>query len=360
MPRIKRPLAEVDTNVSRLPPADKRVKTNAEPPKDKKESTSSLTTTPQRWKDYLIGCGGKKEQIDYETKDNSKLRRFLLERGLPTSGSRDELLARLEQSSINYDDLLSEQLTEMLKGRHITNSATGSKAIKIERLRLNDKLARDTGTHGDGELYAKFDVTQYVIADLEKTISNDGYSSKTPRVLNSMLTKRKLSTSGSIPVQIARLRKDDRKRLDKWKKEYIVAKQNLEKAIGRTIDDGLSSKVEDQVRAEDYQMEKTSRDARPKIPICDYEWRNSHWASRTERQLREICERREYPGYGPKAAMIKWLETGTLDYQDLYTVSLERMCRERGIHTKHGEKKDELVRLLKEADEADETMKGPS
>jgi hypothetical protein len=60
--------------------------------------------------------------------------------------------------------------------------------------------------------------------------------------------------------------------------------------------------------------------------------------------------RREMPGSGPKASMIKWLETGNIEYDELYAFSLESLCRDRGIKFKSGEKKAELVRLLKEAD----------
>jgi hypothetical protein len=61
--------------------------------------------------------------------------------------------------------------------------------------------------------------------------------------------------------------------------------------------------------------------------------------------------RREMPGSGPKAAMIKWLETGNIEYDELYAFSLESLCRDRDIKFKSREKKAELVRLLKEADE---------
>ena len=57
------------------------------------------------------------------------------------------------------------------------------------------------------------------------------------------------------------------------------------------------------------------------------------------------------PGSGPKAAMIKWLETGNIEYDELYAFSLESLCRDRDIKFKSREKKAELVRLLKEADE---------
>jgi hypothetical protein len=50
--------------------------------------------------------------------------------------------------------------------------------------------------------------------------------------------------------------------------------------------------------------------------------------------------------------MIKWLETGSVDYEDLYAGSLEIMCMKRGLHVKIGAKKVDLIKRLREDDEA--------
>jgi hypothetical protein len=248
---------------------------------------------------------------------------------MSTYGTRDELIERLENSSIDYESLLSEELTEMLKRRSVTNSATGCKAVKIERLRLNDKIDRETGTSGESMLYGRFSALQLIIADSEDGVSGDEYSSKTPKALTSILAKRNLTCTGSISEQITRLRQYDRRRLERIRKDYNSIKVQLEEAIGHPVNVEWTFKVEDQQRAKDNQVEQEARAARPAIPVCDYKWRDSHWAVRTERELREICDRRDFPGSGTKAAMIKWLETGSVDYEDLYAGSLERMCRER-------------------------------
>jgi len=62
----------------------------------------------------------KKEIFDYSRKDNSKSRLLLSERSLPTSGTREELVTRLEKSSIDYESLPSWQITDILKARHVT------------------------------------------------------------------------------------------------------------------------------------------------------------------------------------------------------------------------------------------------
>lgn len=84
---------------------------------------------------------------------------------------------------------------------------------------------------------------------------------------------------------------------------------------------------------------------------CDYDWKDSHWASRSERELREICERPEIPGWGPKAARIKRPETVALDYEDMYMSSPEDMCRQRGLRY-NGLQRLELAQKLREDDAA--------
>lgn len=314
---------------------------------------------PKGWSEYLLGNASKaerqrhKEHFEYETKDNSKLRRFLLERTLPTSGTRDEMITRLETSSISYEDLLSEQLAEMLKQRQVKNYATGSKAVKIQRLRVNDKLERDTGTSRDSRLYGTFSALQDVVPVLEKAVCDGEHSSMTPRALNSMLRQRSLSTSGTPMEQVARLQNYDRDRLKKVTEQYDALKRELEEATGRTIHPNWIMMDQDQESAADYQIEQQAKNARPGKSVCDYKWQDSHWASRTERELRDICKRQDCPGYGPKAAMIKWLETGSLDYEDLYAFSLYSICLDRGLPANSTEKKVELVRRLKEDDEAE-------
>jgi len=343
-------LTEIDFNASST---SKRRKTNpslSEKPNEKDSSRSRNRAVAEDI--HITGTEERKESFEYKTKDNSKLRRFLSERSLSTSGTRDDLIARLSESSVNYEALSSEQLSAMLKQRHISNYATGSKATKIERLRLNDELRRDTGTSEDSILYGTFSVLQDIVRDQEKLIPLGDYSSKKATALSTILTSRRLTCSGSRVAKIARLQKDDRNKREKLKREYDTTKRKLEEATGR-VGSECNRKDEDEHRAADYRIEKVAKDSRPGVPICDYEWQDSRWASRTERELLEICTRRDFPGVGPKAAMIKWLDTGSVDYEDLYAFSLERICTNRGLPAKSGEKKADLVRTLKEADEAE-------
>jgi len=160
-------------------------------------------------------------------------------------------------------------------------------------------------------------------------------------------------------VQIARLWNDDNKTINKNLKErtarYEEAKEKLEVAIGHPVHKIKSVMDEaNKVSGLDIKVRQQAQPTRKAFPVCEYDWKDSHWASSTERELTEICRRREMPGYGPKAAMLKWLDTGSVDYEDLYVGSLEQMCMERGIKHKSSDKKVELIKKLREADEAED------
>jgi hypothetical protein len=176
--------------------------------------------------------------------------------------------------------------------------------------------------------------------------------------LSSLLKDRKLLSSGTKEEMIDRLRKYDRKKLtediSKAKKELLLWKERLEAQIGHPVEDTDLMEKENQITALDHKLQAEGQLSRPGIPICGYNWRESHWASRTERELNDICSRRGMSGHGPKAALIKWLDTGSVEYEDLYAGSLEMMCMRRGIKHRSGAKKVDLIRLLQEADKQEE------
>jgi hypothetical protein len=303
------------------------------------------------------------EKIDYRSKDNSKLRSFLLDRDLPTTGTREELISRLESSSIDYETLPSGKLTEMLKARHVTMASQGTKETKIERLRLNDMLEWDTGNSAESVLYGRFSAIELA---LDESIANQGrtqdnanstYESLPPGKLSKLLEKRNLSRTGSHDILIKRLKDDDRKTIAKFRAAYESRKLELESRRGRPLEAGEVEREVfekgEKLRALDSQIQLQAPKVQSSIPRCEYNWKDSHWAGRTERELREICDRREMPGGGTKAAMIKWLETGQLDYEDVYVGSLRSICEKRGLHCKSTAKKVDIIKLLRAADEAE-------
>lgn len=316
-----------------------------------------FNTNPPSHREQLEEEEAQKEQFEYSNKDNSKLRRFLSERYLSTSGTREELIKRLENSSINYEDITSAQLSEMLKGRHVTMSAQGTKEYKIQRLRLNDKVERDTGTSEESVLYGTLSAMEYILQEaLAKRDVTSNYSTLKPKQLSALLERRKLSQSGTQATLIKRLQTDDRKstekRIESAQTKYNRVKNELELKTGRSVIASDVMERESSKHAFDLERQHAAQRPLPK-PICDYDWKGSHWADRTERELYEICSRRGMPGHGPKAAMLKWLDTGDIEYEDMYIGGLTSICRERGVAYKDSAKKMDLVRLLREADEAE-------
>ena len=233
----------------------------------------------------------------------------------------------------------------------------GSKELKLKRLMLNDELDCDTGNSEEnvryGRLAAFEDIERSILKDMEDV--DKKYSSWKLDRLVSHLKDRKLSTAGEKLDLVQRLRGHDRVGLAKGLKRAIEQhdsiKADLESRVGHPVNGIETLRIENKSRRRDTEIQMSYQPTHAPGPICDYNWKDSHWASRTERQLTEICTRREMPGHGPKAAMLKWLDTGKLEYEDLYTGSLEDMCRKRGLHARSGEKKVELVRKLREADE---------
>ncbi|KAH7409746.1 hypothetical protein BKA64DRAFT_571439 [Cadophora sp. MPI-SDFR-AT-0126] len=147
-------------------------------------------------------------------------------------------------------------------------------------------------------------------------------------------------------------KKDLAKKIKFRKEELEENNAEMESYIGHPVPRGVlrDRKEKEEDARISNEMWASRRNA---VPVCDYDWKDSHWADRTERELREICSRRGMPGYGPKAAMLKWLDTGKIDYQDMYMGGLNRICRERGVDYKESDKKADLVRRLNEADEAE-------
>jgi hypothetical protein len=364
-------LSEADPNTSTTPRKTAKLEKNETgrtvAKTSDRESTSALPMRASSAKSSTTGTvfnalntdqsegkeGFRKEEIDYRNKDNSKLRRFLSERCLSTHGTREELITRLENSSIDYESLSSATITEMLRDRQVVCSSRGNKDYKIERLRINDQAERDSGKSGEAYLYGTLSAMEMVLTECHKFESRD-YSTLKPAKLAALLDKRKLAKSGSAAVLIKRLQKDDRMSNEKRRKlaqaKHDQVKRDLETKTGRSVIATDVMEREDRKYALESQLQREFEGPPPK-PVCDYDWKDSHWAGRTERELSEICQRRGMPGYGPRAAMLKWLDTGNVDYEDLYVGGLQRICTERGLEFREKDKKVDLVRRLQEADE---------
>lgn len=350
--RIKRPLAEADPNASNAPKSTK--------PTKRKAKTQDAENVPSEQEIKVKKMRGKRsptedENSRYRMTDNSKLRVLLRDRGLPTDGTREEMIKILERCPpIDYESMTVDELTEIMRRRNMKYAASLPKEVKIERLRPNDNYDRDTGAHDESTLWVR--VATW--SDLAKREDEAGfgapdYSSKTMKQLSKLLERRNLSTAGTQTTLVSRLQKDDQERHSKLRKQLEESKARLEILLGHPVEDNMWDLYEE-YQAHDNEIINRARSVpEPPKHICDFDWKDSHWASRSEHELSEICSRREMPGAGPKAAMIKWLETGEVEYEDLYAFSLETMCDKRGIKLKSHPKKADMVRLLKEADAAE-------
>lgn len=302
----------------------------------------------------------QKESFDYSAKDDSKLRALLSDRLLPTCGTREELISRLEHSSIDYTSLLSLQITEMLKSRHVTMAAQGNKEYKIERLRINDKVSHNTGDSHSSTLYGRHSAFVMNLHDLKKeaeALTEGRYEDQTPPKLSALLKKRGLPASGTKSVMAKRLYNHERqaiaKRIEDREADLKVLEEKMEVDIGHFIGPNKLDQDSNQESRDVRALQERTAAPEPKMLVCDYDWKDSHWAGRTEREISTICRRRGMPGGGPKAAMLKWLDTGSIDYADMHAYCLETICRDRGIRYTSKAKKVDLVRLLEEADEAE-------
>jgi len=265
MPPAKRPLAEMDLNASRPKtsvdskykvayPGDRYRALDQEPPATKRQRANS---TNEKFELEM-----KHEVINYKTKDNSRLRTFLFERGFSTSGSRDEMISRLENSSIVYESLPSERITSMLKGRGLKMSGQGSKDVKLARLRVNDKSDRDTGNNEESYMYGILAGMEWGIPMAKKTFDDTAPTLSSPARL-ARLRKCNLSTSGSKAAQIKRLQADQRKKFKAARDRYTTLKDDLESRVGHPLMDSQAvQEEENEQRSEDNRIRKEKEPTR--------------------------------------------------------------------------------------------------
>jgi hypothetical protein len=122
MPRAKQPLAEVDSNASIASNRTSNAKSTKREATEDREAHSLKVKRQRRAQSPIQNATApkkaprtlyvtrpiKKEDIAYRMKDNSVLRRLLFERDLSMDGTREEMISRLEDSSIDYESLPSE------------------------------------------------------------------------------------------------------------------------------------------------------------------------------------------------------------------------------------------------------------
>ncbi|KAF7896176.1 hypothetical protein EAF00_006191 [Botryotinia globosa] len=313
----------------------------------------------------------------YAKKDNSMLRVLLRDRHLQISGTREEMIHRLESSPYNYESYTSEELSLILKDRHLTNATYGSKEIKIERLKNSDEAFYDSAKFEDTQLYVQLNLGEKFIRDKEQALkalsdANVSYEKLDSNALRELAPTLGLSPHSGEKIVIKQLHANDQKSrlegkgnaalrdaidkltasLESRKDEYNKAKEDLEKSIGHPVlDIAMVMGRYNAIRRRDHEIVNSYQPIHKPGPVCDYDRKDSHWAGKTERELRDVCQRQGMEGSGTKATCIKWLEAGSVEYEDLSGTSLEMMCRKRGIKFKSGTKRLDLAMKLTETDE---------
>ncbi|TGO49310.1 hypothetical protein BCON_0214g00260 [Botryotinia convoluta] len=279
----------------------------------------------------------------YAKKDNSMLRVLLRDRHLQISGTREEMIHRLETSPYNYESYTSEELSLILKDRHLTNASCGSKEIKIERLKNSDDAFYDSAKFEDTQLYVQLNLGEIFIKDKEQALKAlSDLNVSVGDLGSSALHKTAMRDAIDKLAASLKTRKD----------EYSKAKEDLEKSIGHPVlDIAMVMGRYNAIMRRDYEIVNSYQPIHKPGLVCEYYWKDSHWAGRTERELRDMCRRQGMEGWGTKATCIKWLETGSVEYDDLLATSLEMMCRKRGIKFKSGTKRLDLGMKLKQTDE---------
>jgi len=190
--------------------------------------------------------GRSEDEIRYAKKTNSKLRTMLFDRNLSTCGTREELIFRLANSTTDYEALSTAELTSILKRRKVKAHATGSRVIKIERLKVNDSLCHDTGNaveqvlwsnalYRQGVVDGSLEAQEHVLSKLKAR-----YWSTNPARLSATLRKRNLPSSGSKEELISRLGEDDQTafeaEIEPFRIELDIRRQKLEAEIGFEVE----------------------------------------------------------------------------------------------------------------------------
>ncbi|KAF7940809.1 uncharacterized protein EAE97_006995 [Botrytis byssoidea] len=337
----------------------------------------------------------------YAKKDNSMLRVLLRDRHLQISGTREEMIHRLETSAYNYESYTSEKLSRILKRRGFTNASRGNKALKVERLKNSDEDLCDRTNSEVMELYREAhkddQKIKYVEAALKALAGKKiSYQNLEPPALLILANNMGIQTSGDYDEIRASFRADCDERgrqisdpdyregsierleflLDMFKSESTIEKAELRRilkhpcldvaAVIKQCDDVW---VRDREIVENHESESTLKaqldshatksptprspkpGPRKRKPFCDHDWKDSHWANRSMRDLLDICERRGMKLHGTRAILIKYIETGEIDYEDLYVDDLKSMCEKRRIRCKSSANRLDIAKLLRETDE---------
>ncbi|RFU35278.1 hypothetical protein B7463_g1018, partial [Scytalidium lignicola] len=266
------------------------------------------------------------EQIQYRTKDSSKLRRLLRERHLTARGEREQLIARLENSTIDYNMLTDKTLERMIGDRALQNPEYGTKEEKIKRLRINDRLDRDTGSLQDVTLQQKIidhEMTMHGLFLKEVYILKcKSYAKMKPENLMKALQKRNLPTSGSTHELIKRLRTYEFEEVigefNKVQELQNGLKLKFEERVGHPVDISTIVGARQDVLA--FAEDRVIRGSTPvRIPeaseVDEFDWGGALCSSLLQDKLLELCMGKGIAGGTNNVGMGRFGDNGKMDYE---------------------------------------------
>ncbi|KAF2493688.1 hypothetical protein BU16DRAFT_562658 [Lophium mytilinum] len=199
------------------------------------------------------------KRTDFDAKDDSKLCNMLLDRGYPPFENRRFNIILLHASTnttFDYKNAATEELTEMLKRRKIRIATTASKAFKIELLKQDDEADRDVRNNAYAEVLAwktSFEACQRQ----QQALAEGHYANLDPEYVPDLLRQRNLSGYGSLASQIKRIKRHDKvywsmptlpqleERATSLEILYEGALRDLEMATGQPVPEDLDEIVRD-------------------------------------------------------------------------------------------------------------------
>tara|TARA_R110002060_G_scaffold63892_1_gene73103 strand:+ start:1138 stop:1584 length:447 start_codon:yes stop_codon:yes gene_type:complete len=142
-------------------------------------------------------------------------------------------------------------------------AATGTKEIKIQHLRLNDKIDHNTGDSHATILYVQRDLWEEAIPEMEQrleALSEYPYTALTSAQLSKKLDKQNLNNTGSKEAMAKRLWNHEKKNLAKtikFRKEKLEENYaEMESYIGHPV----AHNIEKQGREEKHEDARISNE----------------------------------------------------------------------------------------------------
>ncbi|KUJ18714.1 uncharacterized protein LY89DRAFT_774811 [Mollisia scopiformis] len=178
--------------------------------------------------------------------------------------------------------------------------------------------------------------------DTTKMKEGSRFATKDNSKLQALLSDRGLSTKGTRKDWIKRLESStmDHASLSTNKLGQMMQQRKMQAATSYSRANRIERlKLNDEyyrdtgkpydLLLEYANQDETLDDPNAREKLCGMQYLYEH-----EEVLETKCVERKMVGSGPKSAMVKFLDTGVVEYGDLYAESLQKMCKERGIHSR--------------------------